>query len=127
MIYALAPTTDYWSQTGRLITVIAGQPHNVGDVPLDKKLQLLSPSNGATISTTAPTLQWTAFPDAARYNVYVFNNTTHQRVALQSTQSTQIAVSQILLSGQQYQWSVHAYNSSRQEIAYYSAWYFTIQ
>lgn len=118
MIYALAPSTDYWSQTGRLITVMADQPNNVGDVPLEKKLQLLSPTNGAVVTTTTPTLQWTAFPGTARYDVYVFNNTTHQRVSSQSTQSTQIAVSPALQSGQQYQWSVHAYNASRQQVAY---------
>jgi len=130
MIYALAPNTDYWAWFGYPVKITAGEPKNVGDLAIAKKLQLLSPANsgpnGDAVTTTTPTLQWTAFPGAARYAVYVFNNTTHQRVLLQSIQSTQITVSPPLQSGQRYQWSVHAYNSSGGEIAYWSAWYFTI-
>jgi len=127
MIYALGPSADYWGAIGYPLTVVAGQSKNVGDLAIAKKVQLLSPANSATAPVTTPTLQWTPFPSTAVYAVYVFNNITHQRVFLQSTQSTQITVSPALQSGQQYQWSVYAYNSSRQQIAYYSAWHFTIQ
>jgi formylglycine-generating enzyme required for sulfatase activity len=131
MLYTLAPSADYWGRFGHPVSITTGQPKNIGDLAISKKLQLLSPANqrpnGATVATTTPTLQWTAFPGAVRYEVYVFNNTTQQRVFLQTTQSTQITVAPALQSGQQYQWSVNAYNSGRQEIAYYSAWYFTIQ
>jgi serine/threonine-protein kinase len=131
MIYALAPETEYWGRVGHPVTITAGQRNSVGDVAIYKKLQLLSPANqghnGPTVQSTTPTLQWTAFPEAARYAVYVYNNATQERVFLQSVQNTTIMVSPALQSGQQYQWSVDAYNSRGQEIAYYSAWYFTIQ
>jgi hypothetical protein len=126
MIYALAPSSDYNDWAGRSVTVVSGQQTNVGDLSLYKKLQLISPGDGSVVTTTTPTLQWTAFPGTTRYDVYVFNNATFQRVFLQSTQGTQITVSPALQRGQQYQWSVDAYNSSGQEIAYWSAWVFTI-
>jgi hypothetical protein len=88
------------------------QPNNVEDVPIENKLQLLSPANGANVTTTTPTLQWAAFPDADRYDVSVRNDGTSQQVFLHSTQGTQITVLPALQDGQKYEWTVQAYNST---------------
>ncbi len=61
-IYALAPTTDYWPFQIYRETIIAGQLKNVGDLAIAKKMQQLSPANGASDKTTTPTLQRAAFP-----------------------------------------------------------------
>jgi uncharacterized protein (TIGR03437 family) len=89
-------------------------------------MQLIAPTNSATITTATPTLEWTAFPGAALYQVSVYDNTTSQQVFFQSTQYTQITVSPALQTGRQYGWGVYAYNASGQEIAYYAFWYFTV-
>ncbi|MGP8174969.1 MAG: hypothetical protein ACLP7O_10535, partial [Terracidiphilus sp.] len=123
-IYALAPTTDYWPFQIYRETIIAGQLKNVGDLAIAKKMQLLSPANGASVTTTTPTLQWAAFPCAARYDVSVRNDATPQQVFLHSTQGTQITVLPALQGGQQYEWTVQAYNSSGQRIAW-SYWSMT--
>jgi hypothetical protein len=118
MIYALAPTADYWPFQAYPETIMAGQSTNVGDLAIAKKLQLLSPASGAIVTTTTPTLRWAAFPDAARYGVQVHNKASSQQVFLQSTQGTQITVSPALQSGQGYEWTVQAYNSTGQRIAW---------
>jgi hypothetical protein len=123
-IYALAPTTDYWPFQIYRETIIAGQSKNVGDLAIAKKMQLLSPANGASLATTTPTLQWTAFPGTARYDVSVRNDATSQQVFLHSTQGTQVTLLPALQGGQKYEWTVQAYNSSGQRIAW-SVWTIT--
>jgi len=126
-IGAVGPSPDYGGNHLLYpVTIVAGQRKNVGDLYVFKKLQLLSPANSATITTTTPTLQWTGFPGAARYDVRVFNSKTQQLVLSQSTQSTQIKVSPGLPGGQQYQWDVGAYGSRTMSTADSSTWYFTI-
>jgi len=107
---------------------IHGRPNKeCRDLALSKKLQLLSPANGATVTTTTPTLQWAEFPDAARYEVRVFSSAMNQAVFSQSTQSAQVTVPSTLQLGQQYQWDVYAYNSRGQGIARGSGRSFTIK
>jgi uncharacterized protein (TIGR03437 family) len=126
-ICALAPSTDYWPWECYSVTLVSGQQTNVGDLSISKILQLISPANDGTIATTTPTLEWAAFPGANCYQVEVYNNTTSQLVFYQQcTQNTQITVSPALQTGQQFQWSVYAYNASGQEIACYSVWIFTV-
>ena len=127
MIDAVGPSTDYGNGPLYPVTIVAGQTTNVGKLHVDKKLQLLSPANNATITTTTPMLQWTEFPGTSRYEVRVFNSTTHQRVFLQYAQSAQITVSPPLQSGQKYQWDVYAYGSRTTSIAYSSGGCFSIQ
>jgi TonB family protein len=126
-IGAVGPSPDYVASLLYPITITAGQTKNVGDLALSKKLQLLSPANGATVTTTTPTLQWAEFPDAARYEVRVFSSAMNQAVFSQSTQSAQVTVPSTLQLGQQYQWDVYAYNSRGQGIARGSGRSFTIQ
>jgi hypothetical protein len=56
-LYAVAPSNEYWQWVGLNVTVTPGQITNVGTLTLSKILQLTSPANGASISTTTPTLQ----------------------------------------------------------------------
>ena len=125
MIWISAPSSDYADLTGHPVTIIAGHPKNVGDLPINKKLHLLSPADRATISTTTPTLQWAPFPGSARYDVYVFNDAMPQRLLLQSATDAQMTVPHPLPSGQLLRWGVTAYNSSGQQIAG-SWWHFTV-
>jgi hypothetical protein len=122
----LWPRSAHYFDVGYRVTNMAGQPMNVGDLAIAKKLKLLSPANGAAVATKTPTLRWAAFPSAARYDIRVF--TDRQIVPFsQSTQDTQITVSATLQSGTKYIWDVLAYNASGQMIAYWSAWNFTVK
>lgn len=117
-IYALGPTNDYWPFQIYQQTIIAGQSKNVGDLAIAKKMQLLSPANGATITNTTPALQWTTFPGAVRYDVSVRDSATSQQVFSHSTGGVQITVLPALQEGHRYQWTVQAYNFSGHRIAW---------
>lgn len=126
-VYALAPSSEYWAWTGRSLQIEPGVTTDAGSFSLSKKLQLLSPANGSTVSVTTPTLQWAAFPGATSYSVTVYNNRTFAPAFTRSgIIGTQVTVTPPLTSGEQYQWSVHAENSNGQ-IAYWSAWIFNVQ
>jgi hypothetical protein len=125
MIWISAPSSDYLELTGHRVTIVAGHPNNVGDLAITKKLQLLSPVGRATVSTATPTLQWAPFPDSVRYDVYVFNDATPQRLLLQSATDAQMTAPHPLPCGQLLRWGVTAYNSSGHRIA--GSWeHFTI-
>jgi hypothetical protein len=98
---------------------------DVGDMYLSKKLQLLAP--GAVVFTPTPLLQWAPFPGATRYTATVHNDRTSELVFLGVTAATEITVSPALVYGETYQWSVYAENAGGVQIAYWSAWYFTVQ
>jgi hypothetical protein len=126
-IYAVSPSAEYWTWTGRSIQIPVGGAVDAGTFYLKKKLQLLEPSNNATIGTTTPTLRWNAFPDAVRYHVDLFVDATGEAVLRQDTTDTSLVVSPGLTPGVRYQWSVDAYNAAGVAIAYFSPWYFTTQ
>ena len=123
-LYAVSPSSDYWSWSATSITVVAGQTNNAGTLTLSKILQLSSPANNATGVSLTPTLQWVAFSGATSYQVGVFDNSTGASVFTQTTTGTQATISPALTGGHNYQWSVYANNASGQ-IAYFSAWSFT--
>jgi pimeloyl-ACP methyl ester carboxylesterase len=123
-VYALAPSSEYWAWLGYPVTTVAGSLENVGAMLLSKVMQLLSPANNVS-TTTTPTLQWAAFPGATGYQVEVFNNTTSANVFTQSTGNTQITISPALSPGS-YQWGVYAHDASY-PIADYSAFEFTVR
>ena len=127
MIYAVSPSDEYWTWSGKSITLLADQTIDAGTLSLEKKLKLLEPANLATVSTATPTLRWMSFPDATRYHVDVFNDQTNQAVLRQDTTDNSLIIAQPLASGVRYEWSVHAYNTANIEIAYYSSWHFTVQ
>ena len=124
MIWVYAPSSEYEDLTGHAVTITAGNPKNIGNVSITKKLQLLSPTV-SEIATTTPALEWAPFPDSVRYNVYVFNDSTRQRILLRSTKDTRMTVPAPLPNGQQLRWGVQAYNSKGEVIAV-SWWRFTI-
>jgi hypothetical protein len=126
-IYAVSPSDEYWTWTGRSIQIPVDAAVDAGTFYLKKKLQLLEPANNATIGTTTPTLRWSGFPDATRYHVNLFVDATGEAVLRQDTADTSLLVSAALTPGVRYEWSVDVYNSAGMTIAYYSAWYFTVQ
>jgi serine/threonine protein kinase len=126
-LYAVSPSDDYWQWTGRTVKIRAGETVEAGTFYLSKKLQLLEPASGTTVGTTTPTLRWQSFPGTALYHVDLFNDETGEPVLRQDTTETSLAVSPPLVPGRRYQWSVYAMDAARIQIAYYSAWVFTVQ
>jgi len=124
MIYAVAPGPEYWNWTGHSIDIAVGQAVDAGTFYLSKYLELLAPAYGAVVSTTTPELSWASFPDAARYEVYVYNSASGQLAFRQSLSGTASVVSPLAAGG--YSWSVTAYNANNTQIAYYSIWTFTL-
>jgi hypothetical protein len=126
-IYAVSPGDEYWRWTGRSIQIPVGAAVDAGTFYLKKKLQLLEPANNGAIGTTTPTLRWSSFPDAVRYHVNLFVDQTGEAVLRQDTTDTSLVVSPALTPGVRYEWSVDAYDAAGVTIAYFSAWYFTVQ
>jgi hypothetical protein len=72
---------------------------------------LTAPSG--TITTTVPTLQWSAVDGVAGYNLYLIDTTTNKNVINGLTVTgASYNVSQSLTDGDSYQWYVVAYDSS---------------
>jgi serine/threonine protein kinase len=126
MLYAVAPSQEYWTWTGRTVTTRAGETTDAGSYYLSKKLQLLEPALNSTVTTT-PILRWQSFPGAVRYHVDLFNDATGEPILRQDTTDTSLAIASPLAPGMRYQWSVNAMNANQIQTAYYSAWYFTVQ
>ena len=127
MIYAIAPSSEYWEWSGTAITIPADGTVDAGTLRLSKRLELLEPANGAILNTTTPTLRWDSFPGAVRYHVDVFNNQTDEAVLRRDTKDSSLYVTPSLEPRADYQWSVTAYNAAGVQIAYYSAWKFKLQ
>ncbi len=126
-IYAVAPSAEYNAWRGWDVTIQAGQAVDVGIFYLAKVMQLLEPPQGGSVSTTTPVLRWASFPGAAKYHVDVFNNATGEAVMRQDTTNTSITVSPPLTAGVTYQWSASCFDAAGNDLAYYSAWTFTVQ
>ena len=126
-IYAVSPSDEYWSWTGRSIDIPADAAVDSGIFYLKRRLQLLEPADGGTVSTNTPTLRWQGFPGATRYHVDLFVDATGDPVLRQDTPDTSLTISTPLVSGVRYQWSVEAYDSEGTAIAYFSPWTFTVQ
>jgi len=76
---------------------------------------LVSPANGATLSTLTPTLSWTAVPGATKYEVYIWANsdTTQLFLVKEVVTATSYTIpSAVLTTGVLYAWTVFARNSS---------------
>ena len=97
---------------------------DAGTFSLSKKLELLAPAYGSTVTTATPTLSWASFPDASRYEVYVYS--AAGQLAFRQSLSGTASVTSSLAAGA-YTWSVTAYNANNVQIAYYSSWSFTVQ
>ena len=127
VLYAVAPSDEYWTWTGRTITTRAGETVDAGTYYLKKKLQLLEPAQDSIVPNTTPTLRWASFPGTARYHVDLFNDATGEPILRQDTADTSLVITSPLVPGTRYQWSVSAIDAGQIEIAYYSAWRFTVQ
>ena len=121
MLYAVAPSDEYWSWSGHSISIGVGQAVRSSRFELAKKFELLAPEIGAALPSDSVTLRWESFPDTVRYHVDVFNNETGEAVLRQDTPETTLLVAPALAPGLFYQWSVHALNFAQQQIAYSSS------
>ncbi len=128
MLYAIAPSAEYWDWFGVPVTIPESRRVDVGTLYLSKKMELLSPARNSTIDTRTPTLRWRSFPDSVRYHVDVHDEVTGQGVFSKDVVSPTVeaTVEVPLAAGRQYQWRVTAYNALGHQIAYYSAWLFTV-
>ncbi len=70
---------------------------------------LTAPANGATLTTSTPTLQWTAVTGATNYNVTLIDTTLSTTTqAIYQVSGTSLTVSPGLVNGHSYQWYVQA-------------------
>ena len=75
---------------------------------------LVSPANGATLSTLAPTLSWTAVPDATEYQVHIWlaSDTTQLLLVNEVVTATSYTIpAAVLTTGVRYVWTVYAGNN----------------
>lgn len=110
---------DFMDLSSRPITIAAGEAKSLGDLAIIKKLLLISPRDQASVDTGKPVFEWAPFPDTARYEVYVVNDASRERLFLAATNGTQLAAPEPLPSGQRLRWGVSAFNSSGEKIAEY--------
>jgi len=93
------PASGFWT-----FTVAGGGPPSTPPT-------LVSPSDGATVSSTTPTLQWNAVSGATFYMVEVWQDGTLVWRDWPGATSMRIP-SGFLTAGQSYQWRVYAANSA---------------
>jgi hypothetical protein len=84
-------------------------------VPLERKISLLEPIGGVTVSAT-PTFAWQPAPGAASYRVWVIDAGTTELVVNQTVTGTKLAPGP-LPTGRPYQWVVNALDASGNDVA----------
>jgi hypothetical protein len=87
-------------------------------------VEIVSPTNKATVSGSAVTLEWKPYPGAAYYEVYVSLDADMLVPFVEVTANT-YTIPQVLEAGEYY-WSVDAHNSTDDEIAHSSGHYFIV-
>jgi len=112
---------------GMRVTVAAGERVTVRDMSISKSdLELSAPGDNTTVTTTAPTLEWESYPDAAFYKVYVVNNETYETVVMFEKVSEPRFVFKNPLAPGKYYWSIQAYNVDGIEISGSGSYYFVV-
>jgi len=119
--YEFATKLSGQVETGWLgikVTVVAGQTVTIRDVTIVKyDLNLISPINHATVTTTTPTLTWEGYPGAASYRVNVVNRVSFDYVVNNQMVSTpQFTIANPLVAGEYY-WYIYADNAAGKKIA----------
>lgn len=107
---AYGPTSEYIGWKASVVTVAGGLTHTL---QLPKNIILLSPTSGATVSTTKPALTWTANPDAASYTVQV--NATSPWALVEQNTGVLVNIDTVntpLTSGETYTWQVDAQDAN---------------
>lgn len=113
----------YWGQ-GRDIEVGEDDLRKVIDFQAQKVMVNLGPDAVAGVSLT-PTLRWRAYPNAVRYEVNMFDDTSGERLFTDSTTATSLKVENLLEANSRYQWFVSAYVADGSELAYTPTGWFT--
>lgn len=81
------------------------------DIYIEKYIELISPIHA--INDTTPVLKWRRFPYAKIYVVTLFDDTSKKSLMRENVKDNKVEVRSNLLRGHKYQWSVHAYASSK--------------
>ena len=109
------------------VTVVAGETVTIKDRYVFKfDLRLAYPADKETISNTAPTLAWDAYPGASTYRVWVHRAVPNETVvSFDVVSSPQYAFKSALIAGE-YTWSIDAQNASGTRIAGSAYSHFTV-
>jgi hypothetical protein len=125
-IWVTGTDKDKFWGAGRSVEPNPGEIVDLGNMYVAKKMTLLTPEKDA-LTTTIPTFTWEAFPDAVNYHIDVFDTSTDEAVLRVDTGSATEYTSETQFNvNTKYEWSVHAESASGIQIAYYSAFYFTV-
>ena len=110
-VKAYGPTTEFIGWKASQVTVAGANVTRNIDLP--KNIVLLSPTSGATVSTSQPTLTWTENLQAVRYTMQINVTNGWQLVDQQTNITTEsyTVIPQLGL-GVTYTWQVDAYDQA---------------
>lgn len=95
------------------------------DFEIGRPPRVVSPAN--TVQSVQPVITWTAVAGAVRYEIWLSNLTTEQRIASDSTlQSTSYSPTQSLVSGNSYRVWIRAFDSTGTSTAWSAAANFSV-
>jgi hypothetical protein len=89
------------------------------NMPLPKKIALLSPADGATVSTSNPLLTWTSNPEAdagGRYAIQINESATWVELEIGESAVASYAVQNPMTPGVEYTWQVDGYDGSGRHV-----------
>ena len=105
-VFYYSPSEDYLPMNASQITVKGAI--EIDPLYLRKKIQVLEPAPNARVGPT-PTLHWTGFPGATKYEWAVYESTGAGSFNVQTTTNTSVAVSPALKRGTQYCYILQAW------------------
>ncbi|MFN2271613.1 MAG: exo-alpha-sialidase, partial [Anaerolineae bacterium] len=108
MLKRYGPSAEYVNWVADSLAM--GGSNVIKNLDLPKKMTLLTPANGALISTTIPTMTWQALPEADRYTFQI--NKTADWTLIEQTNNIVGAAHQVLSPldwNTGYTWQIDAY------------------
>jgi YVTN family beta-propeller protein len=114
------------------ITVTAGQTTNAGTIevepfnpPFDPPT-LLSPTDGATVTSGSYSFEWESIAEASDYQIHVSTDSNFTSTVIDETISITSYTPTTALSANTYYWRVRAEESSGGQSAWSEVWSFTV-